>query len=297
MSTPHRHIAVAGTFDGVHLGHRHLLDTLVERGCERGLSPMVVTFRQHPLSVIRPGAVPPALTTPREKEALLHQAGIENVVTLDFDEQLRRMTAGEFMKMLHDCYGVDEILMGFNHRFGSDNSLAFSDYCEAGHTVGVDVSLAGEFRRKDGSAISSSAIRAMLGRGEVENAAAALGREYSLSGVVGHGRRIGRTIGFPTANIIDVHPSKMIPAPGVYAAVAILDDGSRYQAVVNIGRRPTVEKSADTPLTIEAHLIGFDGDLYGRALTLSFVKRLRGERPFPSLDELKKQIALDIASL
>lgn len=298
MSTSsQRHMAVVGTFDGVHLGHRYLLDTLCRRAMPPALSPMVVTFPQHPLSVISPGSEPPLLTTPDEKESLLHSAGIDKVVTLRFDDTLRQLSAQRFMTMLRDRYDVSGMLMGFNHRFGSDRSLGFNDYREIGRSIGVDVSLAGEFRPENNAAISSSAIRSMIAAGDLESAAAALGRPYSLSGIVGNGHRIGRTIGFPTANIGDINPSKMIPPSGVYAAIATLDDGSCYQAVVNIGRRPTVDVSADPPVTIEAHLIGFDGDLYGRPLTLSFVKRLRGERRFPSLDELKAQIARDIASL
>lgn len=296
--TPQRHnIAVIGTFDGVHLGHRHLLDTLRHRAEILRLSPMVVTFRQHPLSVINPAAAPKLLTTLDEKLRQLRRDGIDSVVTLDFDDKLRQLTAEQFMTLLRDRHGVAGLLVGFNHHFGSDKSLGFSDYCEIGRSIGMDVYLADEFRRDGIAAVSSSAIRSMIAAADMEGAAGALGRDYSLSGVVEHGRQIGRTIGFPTANIGNIHPSKMIPPSGVYAATVILDDGSSYRAVVNIGSRPTIDHSTEAPVTIEAHLIGYSGDLYGRPATLTFLRRLRPERRFPTLDALRHQITLDIASL
>lgn len=295
---PARHsMAVVGTFDGVHLGHRHLIGELVSRATAAGLSPMVVTFRQHPLSLIRPSAAPSLLTSPAEKEALLREAGAACVVTLDFDENLRRLSARDFMAMLRDRYGVAGLLLGFNHRFGHDSVPGVTDYAAIGRSLGLTVSRAGELRGPGDSVISSSTIRQLIAAADMQGASAALGRCYSLTGIVEHGRRIGHTIGFPTANVGSLPPGKIIPPPGVYEAVAFLADNSHRRAVVNIGRRPTVDDSPCPAVTIEAHIPGFDGDLYGAEITLRFVRLIRLERRFPSLDALRDQIALDIASI
>lgn len=290
------HIAVVGTFDGVHLGHRFLLDELRSRGAEAGLSPIVVTFAAHPLSVVNPEAAPRLLTTLDERLRLLRQAGIGETVVLPFDDRLRMMSAREFMTMLRDRHGVRALLVGFNHRFGRDRLGGVDDYRRIGREIGVAVTLADEYRPADGMAVSSSAIRKSIGEGDVAAAARALGRSYSIAGVVGCGKQLGRVIGFPTANVTDVDSAKIIPATGVYAAT-VTAAGHSHRAVVNVGYRPTVDKAAGAPLSIEAHIPGFAGDLYGSPVEVAFDSRIRGERRFPSLDALRSRIALDIAAL
>lgn len=290
------HIAVVGTFDGVHRGHRFLLEELRSRGEATGLSPMVVTFAAHPLSVVRPDAAPKLLTTLPERLKLLREEGACNVVVLPFDELLRQMSAREFMTMLRDSRGVKALLVGFNHRFGCDRLEELADYRRIGREIGVDVTKADEYRPADGIAISSSAIRKNILDGDVAAAARSLGRGYSIAGTVGRGKQLGRTIGFPTANVMDVDSDKILPATGVYAATVTVGNQPR-RAVVNVGHRPTVDCSIDAPLSIEAHIPGFDDDLYGSPIEVAFDSRIRGERRFNSLDELRSQIALDIASL
>lgn len=275
-------IAATGTFDGVHLGHRFLLDRLVSLGRERALEPLVLTFDRHPLSVIRPEAVPPALTSPAERRRLLEEAGVR-VEVLKFDNDLRRLTGAEFLGMLRERLDVGAFMFGFNNRIGSDRAGADTPGLSA--AAGVELFAAPEC---GGLAASSSAIRSALAEGNVEAANAMLGRPYEIEGEIVGGRRLGRTIGFPTANF-SVSGDRMLPAPGVYAGRVL-----GHRAVVNIGRRPTVEGRYDAPLSVEAHLLGFDGDLYGRVLGLEFLKRLRGEVKFGSLDELKAAIAGDV---
>ncbi len=291
-------IAVIGTFDGVHLGHVHLLRQLLRQAAGRGLEPMAVTFSTHPLSVINPAAAPAMLTTAAERAEAIRAAGVANVAVLDFTPELRAMTAGEFMAMLGRDYRVKALLMGYDHRFGSDHPGSLERYREAAAPLGLEVLAADEYRRSDGTAISSSAIRRALAvDGDAAGAALSLGRPYRLSGAVGHGRQIGRTIGFPTANVEGIAAGKVIPAAGVYAATATVD-GAAHTAVVNIGSRPTVTAADGSAAsrTIEAHLLGFDGDIYSRGITLDFTRRLRDERRFDSLEALSLQIAADIAN-
>lgn len=297
MSATAGNIAVVGTFDGVHRGHQFLLRQLCSRGAATGLSPIVVTFDRHPLSVVRPDAAPKLLTTTAERLSLLREAApLDDVVLLHFDDALRALSAGDFMAMLRDRHQVSSMLLGFNHRFGSDRITDFADYRRIANDLGVDIELAPEYRPDGSAPISSTAIRKALLDGDPAAAATALGRSYSISGTVGQGKQLGRTIGFPTANLVDINPDKIIPATGVYAATALLDN-RRWQAVVNIGRRPTVDNSENARVSIEAHILGFDGDIYSAPLTLSFDRLIRRERRFPSLDALRHQIAADIASI
>lgn len=275
--------AVTGTFDGVHRGHRFLLERLCHEAEARGLQPLAVTFSAHPLSVINPSAVPLQLCSVGERCERLRRLGV-GVEVLDFDEHLRSMTAAQFLAMLRERYGVSLFLLGFNNTIGSDR-LGAPEL--AGRVVsGVKVLAASEHPALP---VSSSAIRNALQQGDITAANRMLGRPYALSGTVVTGRQLGRTIGFPTANL-EPDESAAIPAPGVY--VAMVGD---HVAVVNIGRRPTVEGRYDAPLSIEAHILDFSGDLYGRQLTVEFLARLRGEKKFSSIDELKSAIAADVA--
>lgn len=274
--------AVTGTFDGVHLGHRFLLEGLRSRAAERGLQPLALTFTDHPLALMAPDRVPAELTSGARRRALLEAEGVE-VEMLEFNEELRAMTAEEFLGMLNRRYGVELFLLGFNNRIGSDRAGAEA---LAGRKIG-GVEVVAALEHPD-MVVSSSRIRGALAEGDVEAAARMLGRPYAMDGTVVGGRQLGRTIGFPTANI-EPSPRAAIPAVGVYAGRML-----GHKAVVNVGRRPTVEGRTDAPLSIEAHLLDFSGDLYGRTVELEFTRRLRGEKKFASLEELKSAIRKDV---
>lgn len=285
--------ATVGTFDGVHLGHRSVLARLSALARENGLKAMVVTFDRHPLAGIRPEAVPPLLTSARSREALLCECpGIDRVVMLPFDEHLRSLTASGFLRLLHDDFGVRLLLMGHDNSFGSDRLRGLDAYVRAGAGVGVRVVGAPQVSVHGNDAVvCSSSIRKALAESDIATANALLGRPFELSGTVVSGRRIGHTIGFPTANI-SVSPSMLVPAPGVYACLAVTPDGVSRPAMVNIGHNPTVA-SSDAPLSVEANIIGWSGDLYGQTLRLRFIAFLRHEQRFPSVDELSQALSRD----
>lgn len=284
--------AVVGFFDGLHRGHRSLLDFARARAEARGLRPVAVTFRECPIEYLRPGSSPKLLASPSERLlALGEYLGQNSVIALDFNRELATMTAREFMQMLYCKYGVELLVVGFNNRFGSDRDKTFTDYQAIGREIGMEVERAPELGEMKG--VSSSAIRKAISEGRVDDAAEMLGRRYSITGDVQHGRQVGRTIGFPTANLRPADPRLLVPAPGVYSGTAYDAAGTIYPAMVNIGVCPTV--SSEGTQTIEAHLIGFEGDLYGQRLTLEFTGRMRGERRFDSLEELKTQLEADRA--
>ncbi len=292
-------IATIGFFDGVHKGHRYLFEQLrgyAEQYDERAL---IFTFLQHPRSVLATLSggkdealtCPPLLTTVEEREQLLGQFG--DVHFFDFAE-VQPLTALQFLDYLADRWKVRHLLMGYNHRFGSDGRMSDDDYASIARQVGITVLRAQPYY-EDEMRPSSTKIRNLLLQGNVQEANKLLGYPYKLTGRVVHGRMIGRQIGFPTANIMPA-PDKLIPAAGVYK-VAISHQPSAISnqtALVNIGTNPTV---GNTHQTIEVHIPGFDGDLYNQTLTLQFVDRIRGEVHFPSLDALQEQIRQDLASI
>lgn len=315
-------IAVVGMFDGVHSGHRYLLDQLRLQAAERSLKPLVITFTNHPLAVIAPEKAPRLLTSPLEKAALIRREGFlgDEILLLPFDEKLRSTSAAGFLGMLRGRFGCAALLMGFNNRFGHDAPSDFASYKQLAANAGIELIQARELPAREG--VSSSEIRRLIAAGEVADAAALLGRPYSLTGTVVRGKALGRTLGFPTANLHT--PSTLIlPAPGVYAATATIAPplfpsetnpgapfpstvASRkasskaevsYPAMVNIGSRPTVDDPG-APLSVEAHIIGLpEGtNLYDCHLTLSLVDRLRSERRFASLEALRAQLLLDRAA-
>ncbi len=281
--------ATIGFFDGVHRGHRCLLEQVRALAAQEGLRSMVVTFDRHPREIVDPTYVPALLTTTEEKVALLHEAGIDEVRTLRFDREMSLLPALDFMRMARDAMGVRVLVMGYDHRFGHDGHQN-PDYQALGRSLGVRVVMAHEL---DGMKASSSVARRLLAQGRVAEAAGVLGYDYRLRGRVVHGHQLGRTLGFPTANL-SVPRGKIMPADAVYAAWATTDDGRRHEAVLNIGNRPTIE-DGDGAVTLEVFLLDFEGDLYGRPLQVEFVERLRGEQRFDGLEELKAQVQADAA--
>lgn len=278
----------------MHRGHRFLLSQLRDTALREGRESAVVTFREHPKTVLT-GQSPALITTTDERLELLSRTGIDHIICLDF-AAVQHLTAEAFMRLLNEQYGVDILLMGYDHRFGSDRLSSIDDYIARGNAAGIRVLLQ---QQAPEGAISSTRIRKALQEGRISEANELLGYSYSLSGTVVHGRGLGRQLGFPTANIA---PSalKLIPAAGVYVTrfaglqpdkISIVN----YPlSITNIGSNPTV---GNTEMTIETHIPDFRGDLYGQSVTLTFLRRIRGEQRFPSLDALRQQIADDMKEL
>ena len=280
-------IATIGFFDGVHRGHRFLFAQLNELAHERGLQPIIFTFRQHPRQVLT-GECPPMLSTLAEREQLLKtHAGVK---LLDFT-LVQHLTAEEFMHFLHKQEEVEVLLMGYDHRFGSDCLKGFSEYEKVARRVGLCVERAHECL-VEALPVSSTRIRRLLDEAQIRQVNRLLGYEYSLTGIVEHGNGIGNQIGFPTANI-QVDTTKHLPASGVYTAHTQIDNVV-YSALVNIGHNPTV---GNKQLSVEAHIVGYNGNLYGQQLTIYFCDFVRPEQKFASLADLQQQIEKDMQSL
>lgn len=282
--------ATIGCFDGVHLGHRFLLEQVKQTAELTGLKSMAVTFSNHPRQVLQTDYCPQLLTTPEQKLELLEQCGIDTCALLTFTPQMAALSARDFMQQyLHRLLGVRCLVIGYDHHFGHHPHEGFKEYAAYGEAIGIRV-IQAEPLVSGGFTVSSSAVRRLLEAGDVKKAADCLGRPYHLRGTVVEGRHVGRDLGFPTANLRPEHPNLQVPAKGVYAIYATVD-GQRYPAMLNIGRRPTLDNGTDC--TIESHLFGFNGNLYGKDITLHFQERLRDERKFSSLDDLQAQLRKD----
>lgn len=275
-------IATIGFFDGVHKGHQFLFEHLREEAVARDLEPLIVTFNDHPRAVLDSDFVPRLLTSLEEREKLLQAYG--EVLVLPF-EQVQPLTAAQFMQVLKEQHQVTTLLMGYDHRFGSDRLKRPQDYRRAGETCGIEVITMSEYVEGEWH-VSSTEIRNALENGNIALANELLGRPYTLRGTVVHGKGLGRTIGFPTANINPVDADKIIPHCGVYVALVDTPTMDNAPAFVNIDKQGL----------IEAHIPSFKGDLYGQILKIRFLRFLREERPFANLEELKAQIRADIDS-
>lgn len=277
--------ATIGFFDGVHRGHRFLLRSLLDLSAEHCLEPLVVTFRQHPAQVLRVDSKPLLLNYLQERVDRIKAVGIKQVEVLDF-VTIQKLTAKEFMQQLIDN-GVELLLMGYDHRFGSDLLSSHEQYQNLASQVGLRIEFIDEYKQI-GQHISSTEIRRLISQGNISQANDLLGYNYCLEGKVVSGNHVGRTIGFPTANI-QTDPIKLIPKAGVYYAVANYND-KNYKTLLNIGNNPTINGQKQT---IEAHLLDFDKDIYGKKIKLQIVERLRDEIKFDSLEQLREQILKD----
>ena len=287
-------VATIGFFDGVHRGHRFLIDCVKRLARERGLEAVIITFPVHPRMVMQPGFQMPLLSTPEEKRRLLGEQGVDRVVELPFTLELSRLTAREFMvEALQRRLCVDTLVIGYDHRFGHNRSEGFEDYRRYGGEIGMRVVRA-EVCVVDGVTVSSSAIRRFLCGGEVAIAARCLGYEYYLEGTVVDGFKVGRRLGFPTANLRVEEPGKLVPADGVYA-VRVAVGGRTYAGMLNIGVRPTVDNGGDR--SVEVHILRFGGDIYGEHMRVDFVQRIRNEQKFAGTDELVAQLRRDAAEV
>ena len=284
-----RYAATIGFFDGVHLGHVHLLEELKSIAAGRGLKSMAITFPEHPRQILQSDYRPRLLSTPQDKMRLLEQTGIDYCFPLHFTSALAALDAETFMTdFLQNKLGVSTLLVGHDHHFGHDTSLTIDDYRRIGDKIGMEVIPADAYLY-EGIPVSSSRIRRELVAGNVKAANAMLGYRYTISGTVIHGMQNGRKMGFPTANLGPYCEFMQIPADGVYSALAKVD-GETWPAMLNIGFRPTFEGKART---IEAHLLGFDRDIYFHELTLEFVDFLRPEHRFDSPQGLAAQLEAD----
>lgn len=273
----------------MHSGHQYLLDQVKSQAGALGWGSMVVTFDNHPRTALQVDYRPQLLGTTDDKLQWLEATGVSACALLRFTPEMSRLSAADFMRTYLRRLGVQALLIGHDHHFGHDRNATIDDYRRYGEECDIAVYQAKPLLFEN-EPVSSSRIRRLLDRGDVARASHLLTRPYCLRGTVGEGRRVGRKIGFPTANLLPVSADLLIPARGVYAVWAEIPEGC-YPAMLNIGRRPTLGNGND--ITIEAHLMGFAGNLYGSPITLHFIERLRDERQFDSLEMLTRQLVLD----
>lgn len=284
-------VATIGFFDGVHRGHQFLIRHLVETARQDCLASTVITFDEHPRKVLQSDYQPEMLSTLDSKLLLLSKTEVDNAVVLHFDRQMAALSAREFMQqVLHDHLNVKKLFIGYDHRFGHNRADTFDDYVRYGKEMGIEV-IKNEAFQIDGVNISSSVIRSFLKEGEIEMANQCLGYPYTIIGKVVNGYHEGRKLGFPTANLDISHFGQLIPAPGVYAVKARMENMVVWKhGMMNIGTRPTFNGKG---ITLETHIFNFDGDIYDQLLLVSFVKRIRGEQKFDGPEELALQLKED----
>jgi riboflavin kinase/FMN adenylyltransferase len=284
-------IVTVGTFDGVHIGHQKILSRISEIAQKESGNSVLLTFHPHPRLVLFPEDNDlKLLSTLEERIALLEAAGLDHLIVQPFSIDFSRMSAVEYVRdILVKSIGVYKLVIGYDHHFGRNREGNLARLTELAPTYGFGVE---EISAQDIDEVnvSSTKIRNALEAGKIKTANQYLGYHYSLSGVVVKGEMIGRSIGFPTANVNCSDRFKLIPGHGVYLCKVLVRD-QWHRAMVNIGSRPTLKESAD--LTIEAHLFNFTGDLYGQEVKVEFLDRLRDEVRFEGLDELKKQLEKD----
>lgn len=283
--------ATIGFFDGVHLGHRFLIEQVKDEARRKGLESTVITFDRHPREVLQTDYRPRLLCTQDEKLILLARTGIDNVVILPFSREMAALTAGEFMKsVLYEQLSVRHLVIGYDHRFGRNRAEGFEDYRSHGAALGMSVQKA-EAYVQHGMNVSSSVVRELLAEGDLARANECLGYPYTVSGTVVHGEANGRKMGFPTANIDLGESRQLLPATGVYAIRArVKSSMSFYRGMLNIGYRPTF---GGTSLSVEAHIFNWSDDLYGQPLYVSFVQRIRSEQKFESMEALEARLHED----
>ena len=290
-----RAVVTIGVYDGVHRGHQEVIRRVVDTARQRGVRSAVVTFDRHPATVVRPESAPAVITGRRHRLELLEATGVDATLVLPFDAAASTEDARSFARRVFvDGLQAICVIVGSDFHFGRGREGDVTLLSEVGQESGFEVEPVDLVPRHAGGAvISSTAIRAALADGNIARAAEMLGRPAELRGRVIDGDRRGRTIGVPTANV-DTGPGMAMPSDGVYAAEFVRADGSVHPAVVNIGRRPTFYAAAERSL-VEAHLLGFDGDLYGEEVAVRFVERLRDEQRFDGLDSLVAQLRRDIS--
>ena len=283
-------VVATGFFDGVHVGHRLVIKQLTEAAAVRGDESMVMTFWPHPRNVLQKEArTLRLLTTLQEKKQMLMDLGVDHVEVLPFTKDFSAMTTEEYLRMLMERFGAKTILLGYDNRVGSDAKDS-DQVARIAEDLGLEVIRTDMVPSVEGYAVSSTKIRQQLEAGDVQSAAAMLGYEYTLHGVVVAGNRVGRTIGFPTANMQLYEPLKLVPGNGVYF-VSVETVGRQLYGMCNIGHRPTV--GSGNARTIETNIFGFDEDIYGLDIKLTFFAKIRDEVRFDSLEDLKTRLEND----
>lgn len=286
-------VVTVGTFDGVHLGHRAVLEEIRDRASATGRRAVLLTFHPHPLRIVRPEATPPLLTTPVEKKEILAETGLDYAVFLAFSPALSRYSPRRFVEeILVGRLRLDELVIGHDHGFGRGRAGDVTLLREIGTELGFVVDVV-EPVLIEGSAVSSSLIRQAVSEGRLEAARTRLGRPYSARGVVVRGEQRGRDLGFPTANLSIDATEKLLPPSGIYAVRGVLKRGV-FAGALHLGPRPTFQGS---PPSIELYLLDFDGEIYGEEVRVDFIRFLRPVRAFGSVASLVRQMELDVAEV
>lgn len=281
--------ATVGMFDGVHLGHQQLISQLKEQASRLGMKSAIITFNQHPQSVLKPGTTIAMITPLELRMQLLRSTGVDFVIAMDFTPELSQLDSTAFMTLISKNYGVKAMTVGFNHRFGHNRNESYPDYRVNGAKLGITVEQACEYSGPV-APVSSSIIRNLISTGQVAMAAAKLARYHSITGVVVHGQHRGTALGFPTANI-DAQPDALLPANGVYAVRVTTPDSLTRGGMANIGLHPTFPGGEPT---LEVNIFDFNGDIYGKSVAIEFIDRLRNERTMTGPQELTQQLAADL---
>jgi riboflavin kinase/FMN adenylyltransferase len=281
-----RPIITIGTFDGLHLGHQAIFETMKQEAVAQNAETAVVTFNPHPRLVL--GQQVYLLNTQAEKRALLAEMGIQHMIEIPFTREFARHSANEFIEMIAHNIQPRMVIIGFDHGFGQGRSGDINHFYQSAQKHDYSIKQVDELV-VDGQKVSSSVVRWLLQEGQAMQATRLLGRRYEITGQVVRGNQIGRLIGYPTANLYLNDPNKLIPAMGVYAS-KVYYNNRIYNGMTNIGMRPTISAYK---LTIETNIFGFDKDIYYESLTIQLVKRIRNEKKFGSLDVLKAQLSED----
>lgn len=284
-------VATIGFFDGVHRGHRFLIEQVKDVARGNDMLSMVITFDKHPRQVLNSKYMPQLLSTLSEKERMIKATGVDICKVLSFNKDIASMSAFDFMKdVLKKELNVKVLIIGYDNRFGHNREEGFEDYVKYGKGLGIEVIKAKAFVLNDVN-ISSSVVRSFLSEGEIEMASICLGYRYNISGKVVDGVKEGRKMGYPTANLDTNESGKLIPKNGVYAVMVNWQDSDKeYMAMMNIGKRPTFNGENTT---IEVNILDYNGDLYGKMLKVTFIKRLRSEQKFSSESALAAQLGTD----
>ncbi len=279
-----------GVFDGVHRGHRHLIGALVQEARSAGVLAGVLTFKNHPITVLRPGVEVRFLTGLDERVRLLKELGVDFVVPVRFDRELAGLSSRDFLLRLYEKLRMRRLIVGPDFAMGRDRDGTLETLPAIGESIGFTFEFV-DLMTDTAGVVKSTTIRNSITEGDVSRAARLLGRNFAVNGVVGHGEERGRELGFPTANL-NVPPEFIFPGDGIYAAWAHLESGT-YMAAASIGVRPTFDDGENR--TIEAYLLDFSGNIYDQPLRLEFVRRLRGEEKFDTVQALLDQMDEDVS--
>lgn len=284
-------VATIGFFDGVHLGHQHVLKQVVQHAHNRQWASIAITFDVHPRAVVQPNFTPELISPLEEKLELLSHTGVDITAVLPFSAEMAQLSAFHFMQtILKEQLNVQQLIIGYDNRFGKQSGETFEDYVQFGAELGIEVLLSTPFDTPQGR-VSSSTIRKKLHNGDVDVVQQLLGRPHSFLGKVVHGYQEGRKLGFPTANIKPQYNTAIVPKEGVYAVqIELSRTHKRYNGMLNIGNRPTYGTFNQT---IEVHIFDFNEEIYGSEVRVFFIERVRNEIKFSSIEQLKEQLVVD----